>query len=405
MKKVLIISPFVPYDTVGHAGGKTHNFYLKYLNCRENFDITLVSFYEKHDENKLDFVKYNVNNILIYNNPLPTFKEMILRKIFNCESKLNPFTKHCNIVSNYQLYRLLSTLKKMKKNGYIPNIIILEWTQMVLLVGEIKHIFPGAKIVASEHDVTFLGYQRKYKYEKNIISKINGKIKYSRIKHSELKALNKCDLIVTHNEKDMQLLSDNNIPIEKQNVIVPYFMNMTSIVRSVTNKDIIFFGAMARLENYLSAIWFIENVFYKIKDNETRFIIIGGNPHKSLYEFANERIIITGFVEDVSPYFANCLCSVAPLVLGAGIKVKVLEALSAGVPLLTNDIGIEGIPAVNGKDYLHCNSSDDYIYNINRIIGNEVDTGIISKNSRQFIKDNFNLKSAAEKYYIRLNNM
>ena len=220
-----------------------------------------------------------------------------------------------------------------------------------------------------------------------------------------MKALNKCDLIVTHNEKDMQLLLDNNIPIEKQHVIVPYFMNMSSVVRNVTNKDIIFFGAMARAENYLSAIWFIENVFYKIKDKATRFIIIGGNPHKSLYEFSNERVVITGFIEDVSPYFANCLCFVAPLVLGAGIKVKVLEALSAGVPTLTNDIGIEGIPGVNGKDYLHCNSADDYIYNINRIIDNEVDTSTISKNSQQFIKENFNLESAAEKYYLRLNNM
>ncbi|MEA4822266.1 MAG: glycosyltransferase, partial [Erysipelotrichales bacterium] len=366
---------------------------------------TLVSFYEKAEESKLDLVKYNIKNKLICNDSLRKFKARILREVLNCESRHNPFNRHCNIVNNYKLYRLLSALKELKNDGYMPNIIILEWTQVVLLVEEIKKIFPGSKIVASEHDVTFLGYLRKYQYEENIIAKINAKRKYYRIKKLELKALNNCDLIVTHNEKDMKLLLDNNISIDKQHVIVPYFMNMSSIVRNASSKDIIFFGAMNRAENYLSAIWFIENVFYKIKDEATRFIIIGGNPHRSLFNFANERVLITGFVEDVSPYFTNCLCFVAPLVLGAGIKVKVLEALSAGVPVLTNEIGIEGIPAINGEDYLHCYSADDYINYIDKIICNEIDTVRISKNSQQFIKDKFNLENSAQKYSLRLNSI
>ena len=63
-------------------------------------------------------------------------------------------------------------LNSMKKEGYTPDVIVLEWTPIVLLADMIKEIFPQAKLVASEHDVTFLGYYRKYKYENGIITNI-----------------------------------------------------------------------------------------------------------------------------------------------------------------------------------------------------------------------------------------
>ena len=70
--------------------------------------------------------------------------------------------------------------------------------------------------------------------------------------------------------------------------------------------------------------------------------------------FKPDVITVTGFVKEISKYFEQSLCLVAPLVLGAGIKIKVLEAMSAGLPVLTNQIGIEGIPAQNGIHYYYC---------------------------------------------------
>lgn len=115
-------------------------------------------------------------------------------------------------------------------------------------------------------------------------------------------------------------------------------------------RSVLFFGAMARPENYLSAIWYIENVMPRIQDLKLKFVVLGSNPAEVFEKYINDEVIVTGFVEDVTPYFEKSLCLVAPLVLGAGIKVKILEAMSAGIPILTNAIGIEGISATTQKN-------------------------------------------------------
>ena len=130
---------------------------------------------------------------------------------------------------------------------------------------------------------------------------------------------------------------------EKIQWLVPYYSNMSGCARKSNNRDILFFGAMSRPENYLSAIWFIENVMPLLNDLDVRFVIVGSKPPEELKRFKSDRIVITGFVNDTLPYFESSMCLVAPLVLGAGIKVKILEAMSSGIPVLTNDIGIEGI--------------------------------------------------------------
>ena len=90
---------------------------------------------------------------------------------------------------------------------------------------------------------------------------------------------------------------------------------------------------------------------------------------------------------------------VAPLILGAGIKVKILEALSAGVPVLTNSIGIEGIPVYSGIEYIHCESDEEYKSIISNIINDEDRLNKISLNAQKFMKENYNLSESINKYY------
>lgn len=60
-------------------------------------------------------------------------------------------------------------------------------------------------------------------------------------------------------------------------------------------------------------------------------------------------------------------------ILGAGAKIKVLESLSAGIPVLTNAVGIEGIQAKDGEEFFHCVTEEDYEKCIRRILDGEID--------------------------------
>ena len=152
---------------------------------------------------------------------------------------------------------------------------------------------------------------------------------------------------------------------------------------------------MNRYENWASAIWFIENVFYNIPDKDVKFVIVGNKPSAKLLKYVNDRIIVTGFIDDIKPYFTDSLCVVAPLILGAGVKIKIIESLSAGIPVLTNEIGIEGINAVDGEDFFFCSEPEDYLQVITKLLNHQCDIQVMTKKSKSFIKKNYNLDNSA----------
>jgi len=298
------------------------------------------------------------------------------------------------LLANTSVLYYMKSIKKLRQNGFYPDIVLCEWTETAVLIGFIKKVFPDAKIVVDEVDVTFQRYQRRAQFETNRIRKKLAELRYKRLKEMELSLLDCSDLVLVQNEKDVSLLAREKIPVQKIQMIAPYFMNFTNVKYQPEGKNILFFGAMNRPENYLSAIWFIENVIPLISDRQMRFVIAGGNPHPKLHAYASERVQVLGYVEDMAPLFSKALCFCAPLILGAGIKVKVIEAMSAGLPTLTNSIGIEGIPAKNGIDYIHCETADDYAKNIEMLMDHKFDILSLSCNSKALIQNHFNIESS-----------
>ncbi len=394
-KEILWVSSYVPYDTVGHAGGKIHNYYLKYLH-NKGFNVRLLSICRENELTKIDLYAYGIQNDLI------VLENRVYKKIFRYIGALNAeyniFHKYAGILKGYCCRPLKKQLEHLKKEGYDPKVIIAEWTDIVVLIPYIKNIFPNSKIISIEEDVSFQSYYRKWQNAKNRLVKYIYKKKYNKLKKIELEALNLSDKVILNNIKDEKLLLDEHVTKERIFIWCPYFDNMSGIKRKPEYKQIIFYGAMGRKENYLSAIWFIKNVMPLLCDLDISFEIIGAAPPGFLKNYESEKIHVLGFVKDVSPYFQKGLCLAAPLVLGAGVKIKILEAMSSGLPVLTNQIGIEGILAVSGKDYFFCQTPHEYARIIKKLYDKTIDSKEISFQAQNFIKENYNLQKSADDF-------
>lgn len=393
-RKVLWLSACVPVKNGREAGTKTFFHYYEKMRDDIRFDIKMIAFCKQYlmEEATKDNSGYDIDYI-VYDN-IPKCKKLV-----NIESRYNPFNRYAGLIPNYSVQQLLKKLRSLKSKGYEPEIVLLEWTQIVVLAKDVKRIFPNCKIVSSEHDVTFVGYKRKAEY----FNGINGFIwnfKYIREKSKELEALKYSDLILPHNEDNTNILVNEGINKEKIQWLTPYFNNMKDCHWTGAERCVLFFGAMARPENYLSAIWYIENVMPRIRDLNLKFVVLGSNPAEAFKKYINDEVIVTGFVDDITPYFENSLCLVAPLVLGAGIKVKILEAMSAGIPVLTNAIGIEGIHATAQKEYVHCEEAIDYENAIRRAYKRELDT--VGSNGRRFVNEHFSLEKSKDRYFEAL---
>lgn len=399
-RKILWISMMMPYDKVGHAGGKSFNYYINRFAEDDDNEVSLIAKVLPEEEK---FVFTLNPKIKFYPVATPKNKiKCILSYIKSFSSKFNPSYPYGNVLTKEIFDQMERQLKKMKEESYYPNVIILEWTWMMLWIDVVKKYFPKAKYIATEHDVSFLGYRRKADIEKNIIRKKYKQLQFENVMKREIIAANKCDCVLTLNEKDKKLLVNEGIDNTKVQVIAPYFVKPQKVERNPNKKDILFYGAMGRPENAISAIWFVKNVLPLLQDFDVRFIILGSNPTKEIQELQSDRVVVTGFVDDVTPYFEKSMCMAAPLQLGAGIKIKILEALSMGIPVFTNDIGIEGIDAVDGRDYIHCITPEEYSESIIKLINGDIDIKKLSVNAIKLINDNFDFKQSFDKYSKRV---
>lgn len=387
-EKILWISPYAPYDGVAHGGGQNHNYYVKYFHKTGRYDIMLLSLCRQSETGRLDLDSYGIRNRIGVMDPSGP-----ARLVWRCVSGFsyrNPFDRFGGTCQAGERCRMNRLLVGYRSSGECPDIVILQWTFSLMFVEKIRRYFPESRIIAIEEDVTFLNYQRKMDKAEDAWDRFFWEHRYSIMKKSELEKLRKVSLIVTNNPKDTKLLTDNGISSEKIFTSAPYFKNYQNLERKQKGKDVLFFGTMSRPENYQSAIWFIDKVMPLISDKEVRFVIAGGEPAAQLCRYRNSRVIITGYVEDVSEYFEGCLCMAAPLVGGAGIKIKILEAMSAGIPVLTNEIGIEGIAAVDGKDYYFCSRPEEYAARIDQMAAGMCPEEL-SRNAKLFISEHYNL--------------
>ena len=312
-------------------------------------------------------------------------------------SKFNIFNQYAGLTPCDISRGVQKKLAELKTEQYEPDLIVVQWTEILFLLPHIQKQFPNVPIISIEEDVSFLGLQRRRDYAKNPLFKAFYKYKYNKVKKLELKYLTECKLVILNNRKDYNLLLNEGFN-NKVWIWTPYFQSYLNKDAICNTKNIVFYGAMFREENWRSACWFIEKVLPKLSNSDVRFVIVGGSPNPKLYQYKDTRIQIKGFVEDISAELSCAMCLVAPLVLGAGIKIKVLEALSCGIPVLTNKIGIEGIPAVNKKSYFHCETPDEYVDVINQLLNNSISLGDIEYNSKKLITDNFNFNKDAKTF-------
>lgn len=391
--RFLSISPVTPFQNLGHAGGKTYFKYISSLCEDPAFDARILAFCPGAEAEKWE------------NETLAPYTDLVLTSgtfwanskhlILDIIGKLTWYGA-CD-TSLYKLRETLRYLRKAEKQGTLPDIIELEWTGFVLFAPAIKRRYPKIKLAASEHDVSFLGVQRRYEAASGC-KRLVLRHRYRCMKKHELKALRYCDLIFPQNGKDKRLLEDNGMDASAIRPIVPYFHNMSHIIREKKNHDILFWGAMYREENYLAALWFIDEVMPLLKDTDVRFVVAGNRPPEVLRQRASERVVVTGFVEDETPLFASSLCFVSPLSRGAGIKVKIIEAMSAGIPVLTNEIGIEGIPGEDQKNYYHCDTKQAYESVIRRLLSDEEEGVRMEQEQRLLIQREFDLGHAVDRY-------
>src|SRR6185295_10816651 len=116
-----------------------------------------------------------------------------------------------------------------------------------------------------------------------------------------------------------------------------------------------FVGSMDYHANIEGAASFARDVWPVIHQRQPglRFTIVGRNPPAAITDLCSAPgIEVTGSVADVGPYYREALAAVVPLNVGGGSRLKILEAMAAGVPVVSTKLGAEGLDVSDGENIL-----------------------------------------------------
>jgi sugar transferase (PEP-CTERM/EpsH1 system associated) len=142
--------------------------------------------------------------------------------------------------------------------------------------------------------------------------------------------------------------------------------------RELVNKNrIVFVASMDYHANIDGAINFGRNVWPAVRNQKPDlvFTIVGRNPAPSVRELSSiPGVEVTGTVNDVRPYYREALAAVVPLNVGGGSRLKILEAMAAGVPVVSTGRGAEGLNVSHGENILLVDTIGDLAVGIINVI-------------------------------------
>lgn len=261
---------------------------------------------------------------------------------------------------------------KLFLNNYVPDVCIVEF----LYLSFVKNFFgKHTRLILDTHDLVsdkaktyeFFGYQHEQISLDEEIQIFNSFDKVMLIQKQEY-------------QKVLKYLSKDKI------LLVPHPVKFTKKKIRKKVKRLGFIGSNY-LPNKDGVEWFIENVFPKIDDYVELHIY--GKVCSELPSYSYTNIIMHGFVESMEIAFSQVDIMINPVRFGAGLKIKNIETLGNGIPLITTSNGAMGITEQIDTSFLVADDSISFLEKLEDLIGSYNKRQDLSDNAHQYIKENF----------------
>ena len=240
-------------------------------------------------------------------------------------------------------------------------IIVEFWHQVERCVAALSRIRLRQSITRLAVDTVDVHFLREYAALERGLGDYGLSSEIEQRKQRELSAYRSADLLIACSIGDLVALT-GDVP-EVPSVVVPIIINRTPRRVGGREKLLVFIGGFRHAPNVDAVVWFVREVYPLVRMcvPDVRLAIIGSHTPVEVQSLAETvGVEVVGFVPDTSVWLDCAAVSVAPLRYGAGMKGKVTEALSAGVPVVTTSFGAQGLGAVSGVHLRIADSAQEF---------------------------------------------
>lgn len=378
--RILFVSPYLPHRDIGHGGG-TVVFHL--LRClARTHEVGLLCFQREGEQGKeRELVEANVRVETVSfrsgqdRGPkrIVTILDRALKVVY---SALSGRPYRCVRYFHPQMRRSLHALVR----EWEPDAVQVEFFAMapyarLLMRWKEGQGGAGPLVALNTHEVETLVRLRHLLATPSGLPRLWASVRLRRIRRYEAEACSWADRVLCVSEQDRQVLK--GLSGSPHLATLPLGVPLAELPEAnpdfVPPPRILFVGSFAHPPNRLAAAFLAEELVPALRRNHPSLIceIVGRNPPAALQDTvaaSKGAVVLHGFVPELEPLFERAWLFAAPLFSGGGIKIKILEALGRGSPVLTTPIGLDGIDAPVGMAVGCASDPLGFIAECNRLL-------------------------------------
>ncbi len=283
------------------------------------------------------------------------------------------------------------------------DVINVEFSQMAY------YRFPNtSQLVLDEHNIEYDILHRTLRVETDLRRKLYNYANYLKLRREEHAVWRKFDGCCLTSQRDEDILRREfpSLPtrVIPNGVDTQFFRSTGAPLEPMT---LLFFGTMNYHPNTDGLHFFVTEIMPILKRQypQLRLLVVGGASPDLITRFSSEDVTLTGSVEDVHPYIERAEILICPLRIGGGTRLKILEAMSMGKPIVSTSLGAEGIGVTNGQDILLADSPNDFAAQVGRLLDGAALRRELGSAARRLVEEQYDWRVAVrwlEAFYDHL---
>jgi len=379
---ILILTPVLPYPLTD--GSRIRNFNLiKALSL--NHTVHIVSFIiETTRTEDIEGLRGFVHDLQTVFRPQKYGVKDLLKGV--CTSE--PFT-----IINYKTEEMKELVFKKLDEGM--DAVHCEHLNMAQYAPAGK----GLKRIIDMHNVESEIMRRYAEKASDPLRAIYSKMTAKKLARYERGVLNDFDLCIAVSARDaehMREFSSNTVVVDNGVDLDTFLLREDT----VTEPRLVYTGWMKYHANNDAAKYFCDEIFPAIKKDkpDVTVDIVGKEPSDEILRLSKiVGVNVTGAVPDIRPFINNASVYIVPLRVGGGTRLKILEAMAIGVPIVSTSIGCEGIGLTNEVDILIADTADEFAAQTLRLLGDAPLRQRLAGNARELVEERFSWKMIGKK--------
>jgi glycosyltransferase involved in cell wall biosynthesis len=279
------------------------------------------------------------------------------------------------------------------------DVLQLEYTVLGQYAGQFRRI-PS---ILFEHDIYFQSIARRLPYIHVMHSRIQAWWEYLRALRYELRLLPRLDRIQVCTRDNAEYLR-SFLPHLNGKIDDGYRAGIDTGQYEFRTADrepytLLFLGSFRHAPNLEALRWFVQHVFPRIRAAEprTRLVIVGSDPPPRHTLPNADAIEMIGFVDDVRDPLSKYAAFVCPILSGSGIRVKLLEAFAAGIPVISTRVGAEGLAYEDGAVCALADDPVSFAEHTVRLLQNPAEAGALACRARAEVVEKRDMRVMTER--------